>query len=303
MARKASAIKWDAKRAAERRRERALIVRVCKRCGKSFSRDGHTRKHCDDCHGKPLRKRAPCDACGSPTDPRSRTGLCRPCLVNRRSAEAQLRPKDWCTKCGKHYIAGGSHKCTLSKKKRAQRERNAVLRRLDEIERDIQSDRMLMNPHLRMKPVERMATCKWCGSFFEARFANENNCGCVPKHKAGVEQTRLNYHARLGPVTQVPCQKCGESFNRARRGVKVCDECSRVDRGEWISRTDRLSIYNRDRYACHICLTRCDPSSHYLSGLHPTLDHIWPRCRGGSDDPSNLAVAHRICNSIKSDSI
>lgn len=36
-----------------------------------------------------------------------------------------------------------------------------------------------------------------------------------------------------------------------------------------------------------------------LSGRHrfgPQVDHIVPRVRGGSDDPSNLRVVHASCN-------
>jgi 5-methylcytosine-specific restriction endonuclease McrA len=32
----------------------------------------------------------------------------------------------------------------------------------------------------------------------------------------------------------------------------------------------------------------------------PVVDHIRPRARGGSDDPSNLQAAHRSCNGRKS---
>jgi 5-methylcytosine-specific restriction endonuclease McrA len=33
----------------------------------------------------------------------------------------------------------------------------------------------------------------------------------------------------------------------------------------------------------------------------PTLDHVRPRAKGGSDAPSNLQLAHAACNWIKGD--
>jgi 5-methylcytosine-specific restriction endonuclease McrA len=35
--------------------------------------------------------------------------------------------------------------------------------------------------------------------------------------------------------------------------------------------------------------------------MAPSLDHILPLARGGAHDHSNLQLAHRICNSRKSD--
>jgi 5-methylcytosine-specific restriction endonuclease McrA len=47
---------------------------------------------------------------------------------------------------------------------------------------------------------------------------------------------------------------------------------------------------------CHICQRKIDVR---LNGLHPmglTIDHLLPVSRGGTNDVSNLDVAHRRCN-------
>lgn len=51
----------------------------------------------------------------------------------------------------------------------------------------------------------------------------------------------------------------------------------------------RLMILERDNYTCQHCGSRD----------HPCIDHILPVVRGGSDDPSNLQVLCRSCNSRK----
>lgn len=43
-----------------------------------------------------------------------------------------------------------------------------------------------------------------------------------------------------------------------------------------------------------VILDRTDPT---YSRLGPSVEHRLPRSRGGSDDLSNLALAHRACNS------
>ena len=63
---------------------------------------------------------------------------------------------------------------------------------------------------------------------------------------------------------------------------------------------DRVTI-RRARPACHIC---GDPIDYTLPYLHPqefVVDHLIPLSRGGRDDLSNKAAAHRACNRSKSD--
>lgn len=62
---------------------------------------------------------------------------------------------------------------------------------------------------------------------------------------------------------------------------------------------------------CHICGDHCDPtdfsrtpSGAFVAGItYPSVDHIHPLARGGSNDLDNLALAHMLCNSWKSDSV
>lgn len=51
----------------------------------------------------------------------------------------------------------------------------------------------------------------------------------------------------------------------------------------------RQTILERDHGICHICRK---PGA-------TVVDHIIPRARGGSNDPSNLAAAHAACNLTK----
>lgn len=75
----------------------------------------------------------------------------------------------------------------------------------------------------------------------------------------------------------------------------VCDEPDLFRWGTprylmpWIPRTTRTVVYNRDGYTCK----RCERS------LDLTIDHIWPRSRGGGDTEDNLQTLCRSCNSRK----
>ena len=52
---------------------------------------------------------------------------------------------------------------------------------------------------------------------------------------------------------------------------------------------------------CGICGQPVDKSIKYPDPLSPTVDHIIPCAKGGSDELDNLQLAHRKCNRLKSD--
>lgn len=66
---------------------------------------------------------------------------------------------------------------------------------------------------------------------------------------------------------------------------------------EWISPTQRVELYERDNWTCHLCGEPVNTDGPWNHDMHPSLDHLIPRSHGGSDDPDNLKTAHRVCNS------
>lgn len=62
--------------------------------------------------------------------------------------------------------------------------------------------------------------------------------------------------------------------------------------GTWITRERRLAIYLRDRFICVYCGT----DLHNARPANVTLDHLLPRCDGGTNEAGNLVTACRRCN-------
>ena len=52
---------------------------------------------------------------------------------------------------------------------------------------------------------------------------------------------------------------------------------------------------------CGICGQPVDKTLKFPHPMSPTVDHIIPCAKGGSDDLDNLQLAHRACNRMKSD--
>ena len=66
-------------------------------------------------------------------------------------------------------------------------------------------------------------------------------------------------------------------------------------------------LYKRDKGVCHICGGKCDYEDYVVSDQaiicgdwYPSIDHVIPLSKGGEHSWDNVKLAHRICNSKKS---
>lgn len=117
------------------------------------------------------------------------------------------------------------------------------------------------------------------------------------------------YYKHDGSVPDTfTCVQCGGTFpltevgkggRRKNSRTVTCRRC-RIDRRkhgvsvEWLAR--------RDGTDCSICGEPVDMTARLPDQMCPSVDHVIPRAKGGSNDPENLALAHFKCNRIKSDS-
>ena len=70
------------------------------------------------------------------------------------------------------------------------------------------------------------------------------------------------------------------------------------------------TLYNRDLGICALCGERCDYTDYIFKGevfiagnRYPSIDHIVPISKGGSHTWDNVQLAHKQCNSVKSNKI
>lgn len=68
----------------------------------------------------------------------------------------------------------------------------------------------------------------------------------------------------------------------------------------WIDPLTRNAIYKRDGWTCHLCHHTVPHDLDWVNDKwqpnYPTLDHIVPRSHGGTDETTNLKLAHMECN-------
>lgn len=64
-----------------------------------------------------------------------------------------------------------------------------------------------------------------------------------------------------------------------------------------------LRDYQENR--CYLCGEPMAPRSEMFAhdSIMPSLDHVLPKCRGGTNRLGNVALAHKRCNNVKADRV
>ncbi len=73
----------------------------------------------------------------------------------------------------------------------------------------------------------------------------------------------------------------------------------------WLNRADKIKVRNQllesQNGECAVCGEQMGIESQGMLGI-ATFDHIIPQSKGGDYSPSNICLAHKICNSLRGDS-
>lgn len=125
-----------------------------------------------------------------------------------------------------------------------------------------------------------MGSCVMCGALFRLRYWHALTCGA----ECGKARTRqVNAAKRKSPDML--------AARRRRAAVVRRQRCGRHSpAGRW------RYIIERDGDACWLCHEPVDTAAKAPSALSPTVDHVLPLARGGSDADDNLRLAHFVCN-------
>jgi len=107
------------------------------------------------------------------------------------------------------------------------------------------------------------------------------------------------------PFPARSCATCGRSFepgfSAARKYCgKQCKPSGRiagsVNKRTWVER-----LGAEDGWVCWLCRAAVDPRLYWPSSLAGSVDHVVPVIRGGTDERSNLRLAHLRCNTSRRD--
>ena len=161
-----------------------------------------------------------------------------------------------------------------------------------------------------------------------------HDCRAKRKGFASAAERSSAHGGKRGP--ERPCPVCGEPFRPCRTGrtedgwtnvcSKHCENIRRADmefdpypkdvpvadrnrlrlkrkramrRAAFVEKVDRLAVFERDNWICHICGEPVDKTLSGTDPMAPSIDHIVPFLKGGKDCYDNVALAHFGCNARK----
>lgn len=150
---------------------------------------------------------------------------------------------------------------------------------------------------------------------------------CLEQKEKSKLLAREYYTKKFVSVEKI-CKYCGTPFMTQYKKSKVfcSEECAHKSerymrklaekrRNGKITNLDRLDnditlplLFKRDKGICKICGGLCDwkdvntrNGCIIVGNNYPSIDHITPISKGGSHTWDNVQLAHKLCNSIKSD--
>lgn len=130
---------------------------------------------------------------------------------------------------------------------------------------------------------DRIGFCKSCSADARASLyaRGRARADAIWHKRYGTERPAGTSHYDQDPVEvlRAPKHRRAERLRKARREP-----------------IDRKAIFERDDWLCGICGKPVETGD-------ATLDHIVPISLGGSDEPSNVRLAHSLCNSRRGDGI
>lgn len=118
------------------------------------------------------------------------------------------------------------------------------------------------------------------------------------------------YHecAVCGTLTQNPKYCCADCRRKANNSTHEHKRRARIE-SQMVDKDITLEgLFRRDNGICAICGKRCNYEDYtvranaFIAGdWYPSIDHIKPISKGGVHSWSNIQLAHRRCNTMKSD--
>lgn len=249
--------------------------RLCRDCGVGI---GRYARRCPTCKAERRRPARYCQNCGCPVGKNLK--WCHPCDARAKKERADARAARKratvfpCVKCGRHRTGAA---------------KSPVCRQC----------------HIATGRLE--AQCPKCGDIFRVwpRGASNRRKYCSKPECSPVRVARKKRPDR----TPIACQWCAAAFTPRTLSQMFC---GRLCQNNYKSRRRRFrergltpkpvsaaTLQAQGINTCGICGDPVDASLKYPHVMSGTTDHIVPLSLGGSNDKSNLQLAHAQCNMRK----
>lgn len=166
----------------------------------------------------------------------------------------------------------------------------------------------------RLREIEMTRECDWCGKTFVAHNVNHRYCSTDCCYSARLHDSHEQHISQFIPQQRI-CPKCGNSFTttfRAQGKIYCSERCecaTHADRraeqlkAAFVEPVGLKTTFRSYKGICGICSLPVPKHNDPSSDWGPTVDHIIPLSKGGLHKKSNCQLAHRLCNSLKLDTV
>lgn len=170
------------------------------------------------------------------------------------------------------------------------------------------------NVPLPSMPIIYHRKCLWCDEPFETTYTNKLYCTPECGYAGSLRLKREQWKAEYQPRT-ITCKKCGRTLETEcgyKRSEFCSSECSdkyhdrayKMRRNELMkvayrTRVSFKDIYRRDLGVCQVCGLPVPYDKSPSKLWSATIDHVIPLSKGGTHEPNNCQLTHRLCNSVK----
>lgn len=208
-----------------------------------------------------------CDKCGA---------------EGERSLEGFRKGTAICFNCRR--IESEKRKAENRKLREIKNQKRERERELQKAEREKEKNRKFDEVHV----------CRICGQPYTPRQYMES-CGLKYFSNAGYCSATCRYNELRRKSNECKKKSGRKNDKHYRRAIKLGLP---AERGITLKK-----LIERDGLFCRVCGVICIYGGDPKSDLYPSIDHIVPINKGGGHTWDNVQVAHRICNSVKSDRI
>lgn len=107
-----------------------------------------------------------------------------------------------------------------------------------------------------------------------------------------------------------PAEEINAFYKRANNATKEARRREKIQSALVDKDITVMGLFKRDAGVCYLCGRRCNAEDYVMNGetfiagdWYPSIDHVIPLAKGGKHSWDNVRLAHRRCNSLKSDKI
>ena len=186
------------------------------------------------------------------------------------------------------------------------------------------AERTVTGEHLGRKPKEGR-----CNGYVRCKNCQKNKSQEKEQDKKRKQQIKnkmpklSNQHYLQSSAFILMCEACGKTFISNKEERFCCEECRKKHYNQlsWRNRQKKIrdalvdkditleKVYRNDRGICYLCGGKCDYDDYVVvndtvicGNDYPSIEHVIPLSKGGKHSWDNVRLAHRLCNTLKSDS-